>query len=141
MSLTRMRRLSRALAATALLAAPVAGASSAPARASAADLDRRIDKVLSRTPVIDGHNDLPWQIRMQYDYWRKPVDLRTDTSRLPAPLHTDLARLKRGHVGGVFWSIYVPTDFQGPAGIQAGLEQVDIARRLTPATPRPSNLR
>ena len=48
----------------------------------------RVERVLSRTPIIDGHNDLPWEIRESYDFWRKPLDLDADTSRL-APSAAD----------------------------------------------------
>jgi membrane dipeptidase len=75
----------------------------APALAAPADLDQRVERVLSASPVIDGHNDLPWEIRVGYDSWRRPLDLNADTSHLPHPLQTDIPRLRRGHVGAQFW--------------------------------------
>ena len=52
-----------------------------PAKAQSIDpkVMARIDRILKRTPLIDGHNDLPWEIRKSkrapldvdaYDRWR-----------------------------------------------------------------------
>ena len=93
-------------------------------------LDRRVERVLSRTPIIDGHNDLPWEIREKYDFWRKSLDLDADTSRLERPLQTDLVRMKKGHVGAQFWSVWIPATFKGSEAIQATLEEIDIVHRM-----------
>jgi membrane dipeptidase len=98
--------------------------------ASADALDARIDKVLSASPVIDGHNDLPWEIRKSYDFWRKPLDLGADTSKLDLPLQTDLQRMKMGHVGAQFWSVWIPAQQKGPEAIQTTLEEIDIVHRM-----------
>src|SRR4051812_20780937 len=113
-----------------LLAAP-ALAADPPADTVAA----RVERVLSRTPIIDGHNDLPWEIRESYDFWRKPLDLNGDTSRLPHPLQTDLPRMKRGHVGAQFWSVWIPTTMKGPEAIQTTLEEIDIVHRMVARYP------
>jgi len=84
--------------------------------------------LLARHPVLDGHNDLPWEIRK---YKAAPgdlgaYDLRT---RAPAKGQTDLPRLRAGGVGGQFWSVYVPGE--GTAGRAVmQLEQLDLARRM-----------
>ena len=31
-----------------------------------AALTARVDRVLAKTPLIDGHNDLPWEIRDRF---------------------------------------------------------------------------
>src|SRR3954469_7085077 len=116
--------------AAALVAAP-ASAADAPTDALAA----RVERVLSRTPIIDGHNDLPWEIRESYDFGRNPVDLNADTSRLPHPLQTDLPRLKRGHVGAQFWSVWIPTTLKGSEAIRTTLEEIDIVRRMVARYP------
>jgi membrane dipeptidase len=106
------------------------------ATAAGADaIDQRIEKMLSASPVIDGHNDLPWEIREQYDLWRKPLDLRGDTSRLPAPLQTDIPRLRKGHVGAQLWSVYIPVEIQGAAAVVTTLEQMDVVRRMVARYP------
>ena len=70
--------------------------------------------------VVDGHNDLPWAMRqMGYDFGA--VDIAG-----PQPqLHTDLARLRAGGVGGQFWSVFVPCSLKGDAAVTATLEQID----------------
>jgi membrane dipeptidase len=108
----------------------------AAAPALAADpLDVRIDRLLSATPVIDGHNDLPWEIREGFDSWRKPLDLGSDTSRLGHGLETDLPRLRRGHVGGQFWSVWIPSGLKGDEAIRTTIEQIDIVHRMVARYP------
>ena len=78
-------------------------------------------------PLIDGHNDYPWALREH----NAALDLDTLDIRMPQPkLHTDIARLRQGGVGGQFWSVYVPATMQGPAAIRATLEQIDVVHRM-----------
>ncbi|MGX6607401.1 dipeptidase [Micromonosporaceae bacterium Da 78-11] len=80
-------------------------------------------------PVIDGHNDLPMQLRGRYGY-------RVDGLDGPRPdLHTDLPRLRAGGVGGQFWSVYVPSDLPEPEAVVATMEQVDAVYRMVAAYP------
>jgi membrane dipeptidase len=95
----------------------------------------RISRVLAATPLIDGHNDLPWEIRSRFKSDLAAVDLRSDTSRLPFPpdaaaLMTDIPRLRAGRVGGQFWSVWVPVDIQGFEAVQTTLEQIDLVKRM-----------
>src|SRR5215217_8364942 len=62
-------------------------------------------KLLQSTPLIDGHNDLPWEIR---ESKTAPRDVAAYDLRVRAPKHTDLERLREGQVGAQFWSIYIP---------------------------------
>jgi membrane dipeptidase len=107
--------------------------------ASSAALEPRLERILKRTPLIDGHNDLPWEMRARYQGRFAAVDLTQDLSQVPAPpgsppdsppLMTDLPRLRAGHVGGQFWSVYVPVEYQGPRAVEATLEQIDWVKRL-----------
>jgi membrane dipeptidase len=106
------------------------------APALAADTDaQRIARVLAQTPLIDGHNDLPWEIRTRFASDLGKVDLSRSTLSLPAPagsppLMTDIPRLKAGHVGAQFWSVFIPVEVQGPAAVQMTLEQIDIVRQM-----------
>ncbi len=86
----------------------------------------RARKILRSVPLIDGHNDLPWEIRYSKTAPRDVAayDLRTHT-----PGHTDLERLKAGQVGAQFWSIYVPGEVKDSGYAKIQLEQFDIARR------------
>ena len=101
--------------------------SAAPAQDSA---QGRAERVLKRTPIIDGHNDLPWEIRDAYDFWRKELDLAADTSKLPHPLQTDLPRMKQGGMGAQFWSVWIPSALKGDEAIRVTLEQIDIVHRM-----------
>jgi membrane dipeptidase len=114
-----------------LAAAFISTATVAPAQTP----ERRVDRVLAKTPVIDGHNDLPWEIRDAYDFWRKPLDLDSDTSRLEARLQTDLPRMKKGGVGAQFWSVWIPADLKGDEAIRVTLEQIDIVHRMVERYP------
>jgi len=89
------------------------------------DLDRARD-LLSRTPILDGHNDLPWTLR---DMVASDLD-RVDLSAGIPGAHTDLPRLRAGGVGAQFWSVFVPSSLQGDGAVSATLEQIDLTRRL-----------
>ncbi|MEO7826734.1 MAG: dipeptidase [Allosphingosinicella sp.] len=97
--------------------------------------EQRVERVLRATPVIDGHNDLPWEIRERYDDWRKPLDLGSDTSRLEARLQTDLPRMKKGGMGAQFWSVWIPNEMKGDEAIRVTLEQIDIVHRMVERYP------
>ncbi len=87
----------------------------------------RARRVLSTTPLIDGHNDLPWAIR---EATTAPHDVEAYDLRKKTPGHTDLDRLKRGMVGAQFWSIYIPGEIKDSGYARVQLEQFDIARRV-----------
>jgi membrane dipeptidase len=87
----------------------------------------RAGELLARHPLVDGHNDLMWEVREQvgYDFDRLDVGTRLTTT------HTDLPRLVEGGVGGQFWSVFVPSTLPGPEAVVATLEQVDGVRRMS----------
>jgi membrane dipeptidase len=87
--------------------------------------------LLSRFPVIDGHNDLPWALREANASGSQLADI----SQPVEFTHTDLPRLAQGGVGGQFWSVYVPAELQGDAAVAATIEQVDLVRRLAARYP------
>ena len=119
-----------------ILAFLLAAAASADTPATApVDVPPRIEKLLERTPVIDGHNDLPWEIRDNYGAAVEKVDLSKDSDRLPFPLQTDIARLRKGHVGGQFWSVWIPATATGPRAVEMTIEEIDIVRRLVARYP------
>src|SRR2546427_2070303 len=78
------------------------------------------------TPLIDGHNDIPWTFREKANRDLSKMDLR---QRQPQ-LHTDIPRLRQGGVGGQFWSVYVPVTMQGPEAVQATMEQIDFVYQM-----------
>src|SRR3982751_3266984 len=88
-----------------------------------------VEQVLRAMPIIDGHNDLPMQLRVRAGY---------DVSGLAGPrpeFHTDLPRLRAGGVGAQFWSVYVPSDLSEAAAVVATMEQIDAVYRLATAYP------
>lgn len=94
-------------------------------------------RALRAAPVFDGHNDMPIQLRGRYRNQIERFDFRDTThtdADAQAPrgraMHTDLARLRKGHVGAQFWSVYVSPDLDEQKAVQATLEQIDVTRRL-----------
>jgi membrane dipeptidase len=95
----------------------------------------RVDRILKRTPLIDGHNDLPWEIRDSFGGDLSKVDLTGDTRTLTPPLHTDIPRLRQGRLGAQFWSVYVPATLKGRDATEAVQRQIDITRRIVAQHP------
>lgn len=109
-------------------------ASPAPAQTIDAKTMARIDRILKKTPLIDGHNDLAEQLRENYQLKIDGLASGAD-QRQPHPLMTDMARLHEGRVGGQFWSVYIPSEVTGDAAIRETIEQIDIVKRLVKAYP------
>ncbi|HTG38189.1 dipeptidase [Sphingomonas sp.] len=103
--------------------------------ANAQSLDARLDRLMATRPVIDGHNDLPWEIRDKYDSAVERLDLNGDTSRLDPPLQTDLVRMRRGGYAAQFWSVWIPATVTGPEAVATTLEQIDIVHRMAARWP------
>jgi membrane dipeptidase len=102
----------------------------------------RVDRVLTETPVIDGHNDLPWGIRTDFGNVGN-LDLSADTSNLRSRtgdgdvhLMTDIPRARQGHLGAQFWSVWIPAITTGPEAVQMTLEQIDIVRTMVAKYPK-----
>ncbi len=105
----------------------------------------RAERVLAAHPVFDGHNDLPWRIRENRAH---PGDVAAYDLRKRTPGMTDLPRMKAGHLGAQFWSVYIPgepdDDNYAPNGrvsstpgyARVQLEQIDIARRMIAMYPQ-----
>ena len=82
--------------------------------------------LLGRHPLIDGHNDLPWTIRVA-------DELDLDATDLAAPVastQTDLPRMALGGVGAQFWSVFVPADLAGETAVTTTFEQVDLVHQM-----------
>lgn len=119
-----------------LLFAALLGSLALPASAQSIDprVKARIDRILKKTPLIDGHNDLPYALRE--DYQLKVDGLESGTDTWTPPLMTDIARLRAGRVGGQFWSVYISGTVTGDEAIRQTIEQIDIAKRIIAAYPR-----
>ncbi len=116
------------------LAAFVSGFSGCAGRAhKATSVDRDdVMAVFAETPLIDGHNDVPWQYRERVSNDLDAIDIASDTSTLQPPMHTDLNRLRQGGVGAQFWSVYIPVDEEGgrPGDAAIVIDQIDLTHRL-----------
>jgi membrane dipeptidase len=100
----------------------------------------RAQALLRATPLVDGHNDLPWALRSlpEVDETRSAafeVDLRQPQPRL----HTDFPRLRAGGMGMQFWSVYVPCRLSGDEAVTAVVQQAELVHTL--AEQYPSQLR
>jgi membrane dipeptidase len=89
----------------------------------------RAMRILRQTPLIDGHNDLPWSLREQ-GRTDLAIDLKADTTKLTPPLMTDFPRMREGGVGAQFWSVYVTADLRGLDNTRTVFQQIDLVQRL-----------
>ena len=102
--------------------------------ASGQDYQARVARVLAETPLIDGHNDWPEMLRENAgeDRWTKDL---TDIAPDPARYNTDIKRLRRGMVGGQFWSVWVSPTLPGREQVIQTLEQIDLVRAIAARYP------
>lgn len=91
------------------------------------DAAARARAVLRSTPLVDGHNDLPWAIRL---FEQAPHDVAAYDLRTRTPGHTDIERLRKGMVGVQFWSVYIPPNAVEEGAAKTQLEQIDIAHQV-----------
>ncbi|XP_045104333.1 dipeptidase 1-like isoform X2 [Portunus trituberculatus] len=96
--------------------------------------------LLATSPLIDGHNDLAWNVRKFLHNKLHSFNLSSDLTkekpwRNSRFSHTDLPRLRKGQVAAQFWSVYVPCGAQYLNTVQLLLEQVDTVRRMVAASP------
>ncbi|CAL1603756.1 unnamed protein product [Knipowitschia caucasica] len=82
-------------------------------------------QLMSETPLIDGHNDLPWQLRLRFNNQLSKVDLHTFNGT-----HTNIPKIKEGRLGAQFWSAFVRCDTQYKDAVRQTLEQIDIVHRM-----------
>jgi len=82
--------------------------------------------------LVDGHNDLPWQMREKADLSFQKLDIARDQKAI----HTDLPRLKKGGVGAQFWAAYVPVESRKKGtAVRETLEQIDVIHRMVRTYP------
>jgi membrane dipeptidase len=84
---------------------------------------------------VDGHNDLPWALRLLAGPDPAAAVAGTDLEAGVAEVQTDLPRLRAGRVGGQFWSVWVPCSYSGPDAVRTTLEQVDLVHLLAERYP------
>lgn len=84
--------------------------------------------LLAQWPVFDGHNDLPYRLRLLGHDSSVAIDRVTDS-------HTDLDRLRLGGVGAQWWSVWVPGDVPEPEAVVQVLEQIERVHRFVARHP------
>jgi membrane dipeptidase len=89
---------------------------------------KTVERILREVPLIDGHNDLAWQFREEYNGDVGGIDLSRDNRG--NLVVTDIPRLQAGHLGGQFWSVYVPAMPNKSEAVVAVLEQIDVVHRM-----------
>ncbi len=110
-----------------------------PSLALAATPEQIAAAALRQAPVVDGHNDVPEQIRARFgnDFRKFNFHDTSKTADADHPtMHTDLARLKAGKVGGQFWSVWVPASLSEAEAVKQVTEQMDTVHRLVAAYPQ-----
>ncbi|XP_067905366.1 dipeptidase 1 [Heterodontus francisci] len=98
---------------------------------SADQYRQRAEKLMKETPLIDGHNDLPWQLLLRYHNQLSKVDLNTLNGT-----HTNIPKLKAGLVGGQFWAAFTPCSTQYKDAVRQTLEQIDVIHRMCQMYPQ-----
>lgn len=88
-------------------------------------LEATARRIHADLPVVDGHNDLPWELRKRAN---SNLDIDDPCGRLDG-YHTDIPRLQAGGVGAQFWSVFVPA--WDPTPFRTTVEQIDLVRRMT----------
>lgn len=90
-------------------------------------LTERAKQLHSASLLIDGHNDLPWEIRT-----KGSADFtKLDIAREQSTLQTDLPRLRVGGVGAQFWSVWVPVETsRRGAALATTLEQIALVKLM-----------
>jgi membrane dipeptidase len=100
----------------------------------------RVQRILTESPVFDGHNDMPDWLRAKVGGDLSKIDLNSDTSKIPpsagyAAMMTDIPRLRKGGVGAQFWSVWIDSALAGPLAVQTTLEQIDLVSQMTAQYP------
>jgi membrane dipeptidase len=95
----------------------------------------RAKQILERVPVIDGHNDLPWELNDKLGDKALIVDLNGMDGTPITKQQTDIKRLRAGHVGGQFWSVWIPTTVTGADAVKLTMEQIDLVKSFTDRRP------
>ena len=102
-------------------------AANPPPRATLAQLADHIDHIRQRIGVA--------HIGLGGDFDFRDTRATADPDHGRTAMHTDLARLRQGHVGAQFWSVYVDAALPEPQAVQATLEQIDVMKRLVARYP------
>ncbi|MDE1915624.1 MAG: dipeptidase [Sphingomonadales bacterium] len=117
--------------------------------AAAMTPEQTVAAALKEAPIWDGHNDVPEQLRDRrkdmlagFDFHNtvnEPLPDKRMAAFFPAGtptgMQTDLARMKAGHMGAQFWSVYVSASLPEPEAVEATLQQIDVIKRVVAQYP------
>ncbi|GHH87212.1 dipeptidase [Streptomyces capitiformicae] len=81
---------------------------------------------LAAHPVADGYSGLPWVLRHFPSY---------DLELGEGGVDTDVPRMRKGHIGALFWSLHLSDGLTGERAVGATLEQLDLVRTVVHAHP------
>lgn len=82
--------------------------------------------LLERVPLIDGHNDLPYVVRL--DPAAKGDVAAYGLDRVHPETDTDIPRMRAGRLAAQFFAAYVPPNHPKPAGF--ALAQIALMRQI-----------
>ncbi|KAM4744099.1 dipeptidase 2 [Anableps anableps] len=85
----------------------------------------RAHDLLSKYPLIDGHNDIALQLRKLHNNQLSKINL-THLNNVA----TDISRLRAGHVQTQMFAVYVMCQAQQKDAVRLTLEQIDVVRRM-----------
>ncbi|KAL4642194.1 dipeptidase 2-like [Arapaima gigas] len=89
------------------------------------ELGERVQQLMAKYPLIDGHNDLALQLRILHDNRLSQIDLYNLSK-----VATDIHRLQTGHVGAQMFAAYVMCKAQEKDAVRLTIEQIDVIRRM-----------
>ncbi|WP_404710712.1 dipeptidase [Sphingomonas sp. MMS24-J13] len=96
-------------------------------------IEARVAKILKATPLIDGHNDWAETLRGKEGEGRWTLDLTKELAK--KGYNTDIAMLRKGMVGGQFWSVYVSANQPEEDQVIETLEEIDLIRNIVARYP------
>jgi membrane dipeptidase len=105
------------------------------------DFEKEANEILERHVLIDGHNDFPHRVRVNFQNKFGEfnfTEMQQYIGRLNGSgkvIHTDLERLKKGKLGAQFWVAYAKCDALAKDAARIHLEQIDVIKRLVSKYP------
>jgi len=143
MTMGRWKLIGLATAAAVLVSIILGVAIGVPVSKRNAESDlERATRILTESPLIDGHNDLPWQyftnIKNQIDKVNLEDNIKDSWKNPPSkiPSQTDIPRLRQGRVGAQFWAAYVSCRTERRDAVRNTLQQIDIVKRFVKKYPQ-----
>ena len=97
----------------------------------------RVKRILDETPLIDGHNDLPFTVGKYLDFEVSKLHLEDLTIEDPWKYsewsRTDINRLRKGMVGAQFWVSFVWCNSTQP--VKDAMQAIDVIHQMVAKYP------